>query len=169
MNRPNKQSLGWRVLRYSLKTWSRSALISNHLRRQMLRAAGLDVLDSMVLSGVNIAGEHLHLGDDVFINEGCYLDARAPIVFERSVNVGMRAKFITSAHEIGPPSKRAGRIEYKPITIGEGTWVGAGAIILGGVSVGSGCIVAAGSVVTRDVAPNCLVAGIPARVVRDLP
>jgi acetyltransferase-like isoleucine patch superfamily enzyme len=60
-------------------------------------------------------------------------------------------------------------VQKAPITIGNGAWIGARAIILRGVTIGEGAIVGMGSVVTKDVAPNTIVAGNPARVVRELP
>jgi acetyltransferase-like isoleucine patch superfamily enzyme len=57
----------------------------------------------------------------------------------------------------------------KPIRIGRGAWLGARVIILKGVTVGEGAVVGAGSVVTRDVAPYTLVAGNPARFIREIP
>jgi acetyltransferase-like isoleucine patch superfamily enzyme len=54
------------------------------------------------------------------------------------------------------------------VTIGDGCWIGARAVILPGVTVGAGAIVAAGSIVTRSVAPNHLVGGVPARPIRVL-
>ena len=53
------------------------------------------------------------------------------------------------------------------VTIGHPVWVGAGAVILPGVSIGDGAVVAAGSVVTRDVAPLTIVAGNPARFIKN--
>ena len=53
-------------------------------------------------------------------------------------------------------------VDIKPVSIGDGVWVGAGAKIMSGITIGDGAIVAAGSVVTRDVPPNALVAGVPA-------
>lgn len=53
-------------------------------------------------------------------------------------------------------------VDVNPVTIGDGVWVGAGAKIMSGITIGDGAIVAAGSVVTKDVAPNALVAGVPA-------
>ena len=55
-----------------------------------------------------------------------------------------------------------------PIVVGDGVWIGSGATLLAGVTVGAGAVVAAGAVVTRDVAPHTVVAGIPARPVREL-
>lgn len=57
--------------------------------------------------------------------------------------------------------------ETEPVTIGDGVWIGMDATILKGVTVGEGAIVAAGAVVTRDVAPHSMVAGVPARVVKE--
>ena len=60
-------------------------------------------------------------------------------------------------------------LEYaKPIRIGSGSWICSSATICGGVTIGKNCIVAAGAVVNRDVPDNCIVAGVPAKVLRKL-
>lgn len=60
-----------------------------------------------------------------------------------------------------------GMAEAKPVTVGDDVWIGQRALILPGVSIGTGAIVAAGSVVTRDVPPFAVVAGNPAKVIKD--
>jgi maltose O-acetyltransferase len=77
-------------------------------------------------------------------------------------------EFITGSHEIGGASRRAGTKVAKRILIGDGCWIGAGTRILGGVRIGEGVVVAAGAVVTRDIPPNTLAAGVPARAKRNL-
>lgn len=56
--------------------------------------------------------------------------------------------------------------EYRPITIGNDVWIGARATILDGVNIGDGAVIATGAVVTKDVPPYAIVAGIPARIIR---
>ena len=65
-------------------------------------------------------------------------------------------------------ANRAGEHRNLPIEIGAGVWIGARAVILPGVKVGDGAVIAAGAVVTKDVAANTLVVGVPARVLREL-
>lgn len=135
----------------------------------------------------NIIGSN---GKDVYIGDGVQLRRNAEIVgpatigsgssFNRDVyiranvrigkncNVGAFCRFVSDSHEIGPATRRAGRGSFKPIVIGDGTWVGANSIILGGVTVGESCVIAAGSVVMKDVPPNTMVGGVPARHIKDL-
>jgi maltose O-acetyltransferase len=74
----------------------------------------------------------------------------------------------TSSHEVGPPEKRAGTLVKQGVTIEDGCWVGARAIVLPGVTIGRGCIIASGAVVTKDCEPGGLYAGVPARRLRDV-
>jgi maltose O-acetyltransferase len=76
---------------------------------------------------------------------------------------------VTLSHAVGGPEQRAGERETAAVTIGRGAWLGAGVVVLPGVTVGDGCVVAAGSVVTRDLEPNALYAGVPAVKKSDLP
>jgi acetyltransferase-like isoleucine patch superfamily enzyme len=69
---------------------------------------------------------------------------------------------------MGSHERRAGAVRHDPITIGNGSWIGASATVLAGVSIGSGAVVAAGAVVTEDVPDDVVVAGVPARIVKRL-
>jgi len=80
--------------------------------------------------------------------------------------VGHGVTFITSDHETGTLSRRAGELKVLPIIVEDGVWIAANVTLLPGVTVGRGAVVAAGAVVTKDVPPNSLVAGIPAKVIR---
>lgn len=106
------------------------------------------------------------IGDDCFINRDFY--ARRGTTIGNRVFFGPFVRIITDTHDIGGPHRRAGRNRYPGITIEDGCWIGAGVIVLGGVTVGAGSIVAAGAVVTKDIPPNSLAGGVPARVIRSL-
>ncbi|WP_373693888.1 hypothetical protein [Parafrankia sp. BMG5.11] len=77
--------------------------------------------------------------------------------------------FECGSHRVGSSSRRAGKGYSSSISVGEGTWVGARALILGGAELGPGSIVAAGAVVLAGTyPPNALLAGVPAKTVRIL-
>lgn len=145
-----------------------SAFVPVWLRVLLLMAAGAKVWGAGIYSGCYFGSRNVTMGLGTFVNRGVLFDGTAPITLGRQVAVGHRAQFITSTHEIGPSSGRGGRVVDRPIVVGDGCWIGAGAIILPGVTVGDGCVIGAGTVVTRDCEPNGLYAGSPARRVRDL-
>jgi acetyltransferase-like isoleucine patch superfamily enzyme len=110
----------------------------------------------------------LVVGRRSFVNHQCYFDTSAAVTIGMDCAVGPRVCFITSGHAIGPSQRRAGPGISAPITVEDGCWIGAGAVLLPGVTIGRGSIVAAGAVVNRDVAPNSLVGGVPARILKGL-
>lgn len=111
-------------------------------------------------------GAELLIGDDVFVNQGVVLSASARIVVGNRVLIGPGCTVIDNDfHGLvdrndPPPSE--------PITIGDDVWLGTRCLVLRGVTIGAGAVVAAGAVVTQDVPPRTLVAGMPARVIRSL-
>jgi acetyltransferase-like isoleucine patch superfamily enzyme len=106
----------------------------------------------------------IRIGDRVFVNSGVVMFAAKAITIGNDVAIANEAYLMdTDSHGVeGRPVKEA------PIVIGDGTWIGARAIILPGVTIGRRCLVAAGAVVSRDVPDDTLVAGNPAREVRGL-
>jgi maltose O-acetyltransferase len=113
----------------------------------------------------------LTIGHGTWLSPGVVLHTHldAPITIGNCCDIGTGVEVITGSHLIGDSSRRAGLGTAKPVTIEDGCWIGAGSRLLGGVTVGLGSIVAAGAVVTRDVAPNSLVAGVPAVFKKLLP
>ncbi|MBY6683238.1 acyltransferase [Rhodococcus sp. BP-316] len=145
-----------------------SPFVPVRLRRAFLNAYGLSVGRSRVAPHVWIGSTRLSIGDNSFVNYGTMFNTSEQISIGNFVDVGMRCLFITSSHELGPPSHRAAGHVRMPIVVGDGTWIGAGVTILPGVVIGAGCVVAAGSVVTQSIRANTLVGGVPARAIRDL-
>ena len=84
--------------------------------------------------------------------------------------VGPHVRIYTAQHEMGGHERRFGPgFEPQPVVIEDGAWIATGVVILPGVTIGRGSVVSAGSVVSRDVSPDTLVSGAPAKVVRELP
>jgi acetyltransferase-like isoleucine patch superfamily enzyme len=105
----------------------------------------------------------LTLGRDSVIGRSCFVDARGGITIGELVNVTSFTRFMTAKHLVDEPGFPA---VFEPIVVEDRAWIALGATVLGGVTIGEGAIVAAGAVVTRDVPPRAIVAGIPAQVVR---
>jgi acetyltransferase-like isoleucine patch superfamily enzyme len=112
-------------------------------------------------------GENIRVGRNVFINQNCTMYDLGGIDIADDVMIGPNVSIITSSHPIEPSQRRACVIA-QPIVIERNVWIAAGATIIGGVTVGENSVVAAGSIVTKDVPPNTLVGGNPARVIRSI-
>ncbi len=112
-------------------------------------------------------GVDISVGHNVFINQNCTFDDLGGLDIADDVMIGPNVSIITSGHPI-EPSKRRAFVVARPIVIERNVWIAAGATIIGGVTVGENSVVAAGSVVTKDVPPNTLVGGNPARVIRSI-
>ncbi len=102
----------------------------------------------------------------IFINFGCTFLDRGGITLEDDVFIGPQVQLVTENHPEEPSKRR--NVYAKPITIKQGAWIGAGAIILPGVTIGKHSIVAAGAVVTKNVPNDTIVAGTPARIIRNI-
>lgn len=106
-------------------------------------------------------------GDDVSINRGAEFYAGmaegSRITIGSNVRIAPNARFHAAGHDPDDPDLRDVGAD---IVVGDGVWVGAGAIVLAGVTIGDGSVVAAGSVVTKDVPPGVIVGGVPAEVIR---
>ena len=110
-------------------------------------------------------GAEIRVGRNVFINQNCTFYDLGGLDIADDVMIGPNVSLITSGHPI-EPSQRRDFVVARPIVIERNVWIAAGATIIGGVSVGENSVVAAGAVVTRDVPPNALAGGNPARVIR---
>jgi acetyltransferase-like isoleucine patch superfamily enzyme len=112
-------------------------------------------------------GVDITVGRNVFVNQNCTFYDLGGLDIADDVMIGPNVSIITTGHPIEPSQRRASVIA-KPVVIERNVWIAAGAIIIGGVTVGENAVVAAGSVVTKDVPPNTLVGGNPARVIRSI-
>jgi maltose O-acetyltransferase len=111
---------------------------------------------------------NLAIGAHVTIARGAVFDLEHRISIGDHVMIEPQVMILTSTHDLGPRERRAGPVTRAPVTIGNGAWIGARAVILPGVTIGDGAIVAPGAVVNKDVAENTRVAGVPAKKVETL-
>jgi acetyltransferase-like isoleucine patch superfamily enzyme len=133
---------------------------------------GVTLEDGVVLccNGPSQGSHKIVIGPGAYINRYAILDACERIQIGRDCVIGPHCVLNDNGKEF-----KAGKLVQdqpwtaKPILIGDGAWLGAGAIVLKGVNIGSGGIVAAGAVVTHDVAPDAIVAGVPAKQIGTRP
>lgn len=145
-----------------------SEAVPTGTRSRILRCLGVDLgEETFIASRVMLKSRSLRTGRGCFINHGVHFD-RGPITLGSKVFIGPGALFISNDHVLGGPTQRAGHNIEKPISVGDGSWIGARAIILGGVHIAAGCVIGAGAVVTRDTTPNGVYVGVPARRIMDL-
>lgn len=111
-------------------------------------------------------GRNTRFGVRVFINSGCRFQDQGGIDIGDDALIGHNAVITTLNHDLDPTTRAD--MHPAPVRIGRGAWLGANVTILPGVTIGDGAVVGAGSVVTKDVAPNAVVVGSPARKVREV-
>jgi maltose O-acetyltransferase len=114
-------------------------------------------------------GTNIVLGSKVFFNFNCVVLDCAKVTIGNNVLFAPAVQIYTATHPISAAERRKWLESAKPITIGSDVWVGGGAIICPGVTIGDRAVIGAGSVVTRDIPCDVIVAGNPARIIRELP
>lgn len=111
-------------------------------------------------------GRNIRVGKRVFINFGCTFMDRGGITIGDDAFIAPHVQLITENHGLSPEKRRY--ITSSPICIGKNVWIGAGAIILPNVTIGDNAVIGAGSVVTKNVAANTVVAGTPAKFIKNI-
>jgi maltose O-acetyltransferase len=138
-------------------------------RLVLLRLCGWRIAPGVHVFSTRFLNGRVQVGEEAMIAQEVFLHDHAQITIGRHTWIGPRCTILTQTHEFGDADQRAGRTVDKPVTIGDGCWLGGAVTVLPGVSIGHGCVIAAGAVVTRDCKPDGLYAGVPAVRKRDLP
>lgn len=117
---------------------------------------------------INNAVGDVIIGDHTRIGIHCTIIG--PVCIGSHVNLAQGITVTALNHNFEDITQRIDQqgITTKPIVIGDDVWIGANSVILPGVTLGSHVIVAAGAVVTKDIPDNCVVAGVPAKVIKQL-
>ena len=159
-----KRRLCWIVAWWLLAKWM-PYYFGRRWRAWLLRCFGMkDNGHVGIYPSVKVwAPWNLELGSFVAVDDEVNLYSADKIRIGTKVAISREAFLCTAGHDITKPNRP---LVTAPITIGDGVWIGARAIILPGITIGEGAIVAAGAVVTKDVAPWSVVAGNPAKVVK---
>ena len=148
--------------------------VGSRVRVALLRRLGFSLGHGTVMWGLPLFGGEadlhrmLEVGACCRFNVGCVLDLSAPITIGDHVGLGYQVMLLTTTHDLGGGDRRSTQPVFAPITVGDGCWLGSRSTVLPGVTIGRGSVVAAGAMVTKDVPPDTLVAGVPARVIRQL-
>ena len=155
------------------ETLKKNIALNNSESVEQVRVILSDIIGSKIDESTGIFapfhinfGKHTTIGKRVFINHACSFLDIGGITIEDDVLIGPKVNLITENHPIDP-SKRKSLI-CKPILIKQNAWIGAAATILPGITIGKNAVVAAGSVVTNDVLDNTIVAGVPAKFVKNI-
>lgn len=113
-------------------------------------------------------GKNISIGNKFICNFNCVMLDCADIEIGNNVMIGPNVNIFTINHDIRAKERNQFVTYYKPITICDNVWIGGNSTILPGVTIGKNSVIGAGSVVTKDVPPNVLVAGNPAKFIRDI-
>lgn len=124
--------------------------------------------NSIIYWGAEIrAHENLEIGTGTIIGDKSLLDARNGIKIGSNVNFSSNVSIYTEQHDHRDPLFKCNSDSSFGVEIGDRAWVGPNVVILHSVYIGEGAVVAAGAVVTKDVEPYTIVAGIPAHKIAD--
>lgn len=113
-------------------------------------------------------GFNTHFLDMAFVNFSVTILDTSPVTIGDRCFIAPDVVISCASHPIDSEQRGFGMEISKPITIGEGVWIGAGAIICGGVTIGDHVVIGAGAVVLKDVPADTVVAGVSARVIRKI-
>lgn len=161
-----------RSLRNDLR-YARQALLRNTVaasvftprlvRAAIYRLAGYRFQTLNLAEGLILNNASVRIGAETSVSRGCYFEGRGAVDIGASCMVGQEVAFLTSQHGVEPDGTFDRNPSYLPIIIGDGSWIGARATVLGGTEIGDGVIVTAGSVVSGVCAPGFVYSGVPAR------
>jgi len=111
-------------------------------------------------------GKNITVGSNVFINADCKFQDQGGITIDDGALIGHGVVLATLNHDMDPEKRQ--QLHPAPIHIGKRVWIGANATVIAGVTIGDNSVVAAGAVVTKDVPPNVVVGGVPARIIKEI-
>ncbi len=113
-------------------------------------------------------GRNIHVGDEFLANYNVTILDISSVTMGDNVWIGPNTLITSVGHPVTPKGRRQHLGIAKPVTIGNDVWIGGNCTILPGVTIGNNVVVAAGAVVSKDVPDNCIVGGVPAKVIKEV-
>lgn len=113
-------------------------------------------------------GFNIHTHGLAVINYNCVILDTSPVHIGAGAFIAPGVCLACAGHALDPEQRSEGISTSKPITLEENVWIGANAVVCGGVTIGKGSVIGAGSVVTKDIPAGVVAAGVPCRVLRPI-
>ena len=113
-------------------------------------------------------GCNIHIGENFFANFNLTILDEAPVKIGGNAFIGPNVSIYTACHPIEPEQRNTGIEWAEPVSIGDNVWIGGSVTILPGVTIGNNVVIGAGAVVTRDIPDSVVVAGNPARIIKEI-
>lgn len=167
-----------RLRHKNLITFGRTTFIGDNVEIFALSVYGVRLGDNVSIhrntiiectGGIRSIGEGLVIGNNVGFSPNCYIQVRGKVEIGNNVIFGPRVSIFSESHNFSETNSFVNEQgeTRKGVHIKDGVWVGSNAIILDGVIIGENAIIAAGSVVNKDVPPYSIVAGVPAKIIKN--
>lgn len=123
---------------------------------------------SRVLGAIKVLKpQRIHIDENTSINPGCFLNGKHNIIVGSHVHLSPRVMIHTGGLDYNKDMVTRPHVSA-PVTIEDGAWIGAGAVVNPGVTVGAGSVIGSGAVVTKDIQVNSVVVGVPAKVIKNI-
>lgn len=149
-----------------VRLWGRPVIRN---RGSLLIGDRVRMLSTMAPLEIDVGrGATLEFGEGAYVNYGCSIGATLSVRIGAGSSIGSGSILMDNDFHSLEPERRNELPPSAPIVLEENVWLGVRAIVLRGVTIGKGSVIGAGSVVTRDIPPRSLAAGVPARVIRTL-
>ncbi len=168
---------GWALLRAywyfrkaelgrKVRIWGKPAI---HNEGRMVIGERVRLVSTIATTELS-AGENglLEIGKSTFINYGCSISADKLIRIGAECNIGTHVMMMDNDFHRLEPDRRNEKPESSPIILEDNVWLGGRVIVLRGVTIGRDSVIGAGSIVTKDIPPRSVAAGIPAKVIKSL-
>ena len=114
-------------------------------------------------------GINIHIGENFYSNYNLTMLDVCPITIGKNAMIGPNCQFLTPLHPLDPIERNSGKEYGAPITIADNFWAGGGVTVLPGVTLGNNVVAGAGAVITKSFGDNVVLAGNPARVIKEIP